>query len=103
MEFQLLLTLALLCARLGLGSSTFDLQGLGCRPEGGVDSSRSSQEQLAAHELQQEISCDGNTTAKNQLLEDVKAEFGVTGQLGFCVAETKKTDDPWCCYHSCTG
>lgn len=62
-------------------AACFSLQGSGCNPGGGVDSTQSSIDQHRAQESQFELSCDGNITARDLFLADIRAQFGVTGEF----------------------
>ncbi len=51
----------------------------GCLRGGGVDSMLRSEEQLRAQELQHDISCDVNRTARRLYLGEVRELYGLTG------------------------
>lgn len=54
-------------------------QQQGCLRGGGVDSMLRSEEQLRAQELQHDISCDKNRTARRLYLGEVRELYGLTG------------------------
>ena len=65
----------------------------GCSAGGGVDMSENSQEQRIAQQLQFEVSCDGNSTARSLFVDSVKAEFGITRQFSACGVTIKQSTE----------
>lgn len=59
-------------------SSLSSAQG-GCRRGGGVDSMLQTQVQREARELQHDLSCYANTTARDLFEAEIRRQFGISG------------------------